>query len=102
MSPYKVYGGLTLRADPWQVCPMHVTVRLFAALREAVGRGELRLELPDGARLEDAWQRLAAEHPGLAARRPSLAAALNRQYAAFDAVLNEGDEVAFIPPVSGG
>jgi molybdopterin converting factor subunit 1 len=81
---------------------MRVTVRLFASLREAVGRGELPLELPDAATPEDAWRALVALHPPLAERRGSLAAAVNRSYARFDAPLANGDELAFIPPVSGG
>lgn len=81
---------------------MVVRVRLFAALREAVGRSEVELELPDGATAEDAWRRLVEGHPPLAGRRGSLAAAVNRRYTAFDSPLAPGDEVAFIPPVSGG
>jgi molybdopterin converting factor subunit 1 len=81
---------------------MQVRVRLFASLREAAGAADLRLELPAGATAEAAWQRLVVAHPALAPRRASLAASVNRRYAAFDTVLGEGDEVAFIPPVSGG
>jgi molybdopterin converting factor subunit 1 len=81
---------------------MRVRVRLFASLREAAGRGELELDLPEGTTPEDVFRRLAAEHPSLAPRRKSLAAAVNRSYAAFDTPLAPGDEVAFIPPVSGG
>ena len=81
---------------------MKVRVRLFAALREAMGRAEVELELADGATAEDAWAHLVRESPGLAERRRSLAASVNRRYAAFDVLLAEGDEVVFIPPVSGG
>ena len=81
---------------------MQVRVRLFASLRETVGQDRLRLELPDGASVDTAWRRLAADHPGLEARRRSLSAAVNRKYAAFDASLMDGDELVFIPPVSGG
>jgi molybdopterin converting factor subunit 1 len=81
---------------------MKVRVRLFAALREAAGRGELELELEPGATPETVWRRLAGDLPVLAQRRPSLSAAVNRRYAAFDQPLNEGDEVVFVPPVSGG
>ena len=77
-------------------------VRLFAGLREATGSEKVELELPDGALVEDAWRSLAGRHPALEPRRASLAAAVNRAYAGFDAKLAEGDEVAFIPPVSGG
>jgi molybdopterin converting factor subunit 1 len=76
---------------------MLVTVRLFAGLRERAGRSELELDLPDGARVADA---LAAVRD-LAAGVP-LVMAINREYAGEDAVLSAGDELALIPPVSGG
>jgi molybdopterin synthase sulfur carrier subunit len=79
-----------------------VRVRLFASLREAAGLSEVRLDLPPGATLEDAWRRLAADLPVLAPRRASLCASVNRRYAPFETALGEGDEVVFIPPVSGG
>jgi len=81
---------------------MRVRVRLFASLREALGRSDLELDLPTGASAEDAWQALTAEQPALASRRGSLSVAINRKYAPFDAGLAEGDEVVFVPPVSGG
>jgi molybdopterin converting factor subunit 1 len=81
---------------------MKVRVRLFASLREAVGRDRIELELPDGANVDDAWRELASRDPALAARRQGLAAAVNRSYATFESSLSEGDELAFIPPVSGG
>jgi len=80
---------------------MRVKVRLFASLREAVGRDHLDLELPQGATAEDAWQGLVAECPALAAHRRSLSAAVNRRYLPFDAPLSDADEVVFVPPVSG-
>lgn len=81
---------------------MRVRVRLFASLREAAGTGEVELELPEGATAEAAWARLTADRPALSARRPNLAVAVNRSYQAFDARLAAGDEVVFIPPISGG
>jgi molybdopterin converting factor subunit 1 len=81
---------------------MRVRVRLFAALREATGRDQLELEVAPGATSEDVWRRLVDEHPALAPRRKSLAAAVNRRYTPFDAPLADEDEVVFIPPVSGG
>jgi len=81
---------------------MQVRVRLFASLRECVGRERLELELPDGSSVEEAWRSLTSRHPALEARRASLAAAVNRTYAAFDKALEDGDEVAFIPPGRGG
>jgi molybdopterin synthase catalytic subunit len=77
---------------------MRVRVRLFAQLRErAGGRSELELDLPEGARVRDA---LAAVDE-LAAGLP-LVMAVNREYAREDAELHAGDELALVPPVSGG
>jgi molybdopterin converting factor subunit 1 len=79
-----------------------VRVRLFAVLREAAGTREAELDLPAGATPEEAWRRLAEAYPALQARRPNLTAAVNRRYATFDQALGEGDELVFVPPVSGG
>lgn len=81
---------------------MRVRVRLFASLREAMGQGEVWLELPAGATAEDAWSRLCETRPELGPRRRSLSAAVNRRYAPFEAALADGDELVFIPPVAGG
>jgi molybdopterin synthase catalytic subunit/molybdopterin converting factor small subunit len=76
---------------------MVVHVRLFAALRERAGRDAIELELPDGARVSDA---LAAVDD--LARDLPLVLAINREYAGPGDVLSPGDELALIPPVSGG
>ena len=76
---------------------VEVTVRLFAMLRERAGSSELTLELPDGARVRDALSELGE----IAAGMP-LVMAVNREYAPEDQVLDAGDELALIPPVSGG
>ncbi|HEY6779651.1 MAG TPA: molybdenum cofactor biosynthesis protein MoaE [Thermoleophilaceae bacterium] len=76
---------------------MEITVRLFAMLRERAGAQQVTLELPEGARVRDALDSLA----DLAAGLP-LVLAVNREYAAEDRVLDPGDELALIPPVSGG
>ncbi|HEY2945909.1 MAG TPA: molybdopterin converting factor subunit 1 [Vicinamibacteria bacterium] len=81
---------------------MRVRVRLFASLREAAGTELVELDLPEGATAEEAWRRLALAHPSLAGRRRSLAVAVNRRYARFEEPLAPGDEVVFVPPVSGG
>jgi molybdopterin converting factor subunit 1 len=81
---------------------MRVRVRLFASLRETAGVPEAALELAAGSTAEDAWHRLAGDFPALAPRRASLAVSVNRRYARFDTVLQDGDELVFIPPVSGG
>jgi MoaE-MoaD fusion protein len=76
---------------------MEVTVRLFAQLRERAGTSELSIELPEGARVRDAIDELG----DLAADLP-VVMAVNREYADGDAPLAPGDELALIPPVSGG
>jgi len=83
---------------------MTINVRLFAAIREALGQESISLTLRDGATPEDAWKALLEfdTKKTLAGRRANLAAAINRRYAKFDAALADGDEVVFIPPVSGG
>jgi molybdopterin synthase sulfur carrier subunit len=83
---------------------MTIRVRLFAAIREALGRESMDITLADGATAEDVWRELLRldGRGGLAARRVNLAAAVNRKYTRFDAPLSDGDEVVFIPPVSGG
>lgn len=79
--------------------PMQVRIRLFAMLRERAGTSELELELPDGARVRDA---LAAPPVAALADGLSLVLAVNREYADADAPLSPGDELALVPPVSGG
>jgi MoaE-MoaD fusion protein len=78
---------------------MEVTVRLFAMLRERAGAQELRLVLPEGASVADALR--TEELAGLAEGIP-LVMAVNREYADAEHVLDPGDELALIPPVSGG
>jgi MoaE-MoaD fusion protein len=80
---------------------MQVTVRTFAILRE-LSADRTVLSLPEPASLEGAWQALAEAYPALAAHRPYVRPALDGAYAAWDAALSDGDEVAFLPPVSGG
>ena len=81
---------------------LRVRVRLFAIQRELAGAKEIPLELPPGTTIEDAWAAVVARHPVLAPGRPSLRFARNGDYAEATTPLADGDEVAFIPPVSGG
>ena len=81
---------------------MRVRVRLFAIQRELVGSRELPIDLGDGATVEDAWAAVVARFPVLAPGRPSVRFARNGDYADASTALADGDEVAFIPPVSGG
>jgi MoaE-MoaD fusion protein len=76
---------------------MEVTVRLFAMLRERAGVPELTLELPEGARVRDALASLEGIAEGI-----PLVMAVNREYADAEQALDPGDELALIPPVSGG
>jgi molybdopterin synthase catalytic subunit len=76
---------------------VEVTVRLFAMLRERAGAAEVTLDLPDGARVRDAIAALGDVADGL-----PVVMAVNREYAPEDARLDAGDELALIPPVSGG
>jgi molybdopterin converting factor subunit 1 len=81
---------------------MRVTIRLFARLREIVTTGELARQVPDDATARVAWDVLTAEFPKLAEYTTVISCAVNEEYARFDRHLKDGDEVAFLPPVSGG
>lgn len=79
-----------------------VRIRLFAIQRELAGTREVRVDLPDGSDVEAAWAALVDRHPVLAPGRASLRFARNGDYADPTTLLADGDEVAMIPPVSGG
>jgi len=81
---------------------LRIRVRLFAMQRETAGTRELRLEVPVGATVDDAWDAVVGTVPALAPGRASLRFAVNGTYADPDTTLADGDEVACIPPVSGG
>lgn len=81
---------------------MPVTVRLFARLREIAGTDELLRPLAPPATVGDVWSALAADWPALAPYAGSLSCAVNAQYARMTTTVGEGDEIAFLPPVSGG
>lgn len=81
---------------------MRIRVRLFAMQRELAGAREVPLDLPEGATVADAWSRLVALYPVLAPGRDSVRYARNGAYADAETALADGDEVAMIPPVSGG
>ena len=81
---------------------MRVRVRLFARLREITGAAELAREVDPGATIRSVWQLLAAEFPELQPYERSISSAVNADYARLDTPLADGDEVAFLPPVSGG
>lgn len=81
---------------------MRVRVLFFGLLKDITGRASDEIELADGARLEDLFARYGSLFSRLVGFRASVAASINQDYAAWDAPLRSGDEVAFLPPVSGG
>jgi molybdopterin converting factor subunit 1 len=81
---------------------MNVAVKLFGAVREAVGARELSVRVPEGCPVADLRAQLAQEHPIFDEFGDRLAVSVNFEITSLDAVLREGDEVAFLPPVSGG
>src|SRR5262245_21146702 len=99
------------RVSPRYPSPMHVTVLLFGSLREAAGAKELAVTLPDGATVADLTALLARDHaafraPGFDASSQKagrgLRISVNYEIVAADRALAEGDEVGYLPPVSGG
>ena len=81
---------------------MRIRVRLFAIQRELAGTREVPLELADGGSVEDAWRALIERYPALAPGRSFVRFARNADYAEPGTLLSDGDELAVIPPVSGG
>jgi molybdopterin synthase catalytic subunit len=81
---------------------MQVRVLFFGRLKDIVGKSEENAELSDGARVEDLFARYGHSFPELAQFRPSVVASVNQEFAEWRAPLAAGDEVAFLPPVSGG
>jgi len=81
---------------------MRVHVLFFGQLKEITGVSEEDAELSEGARVEDLFERYGRRFPKLAEFRPSIAASVNQEYTGWRAPLSTGDEVAFLPPVSGG
>ena len=79
---------------------MQVRLRYFASIREALGRREETLTVADAATVETVWQALVEQQPALRVQR--YRPAVNQEYVGADAILKDGDEVVFIPPVSGG
>jgi molybdopterin converting factor subunit 1 len=79
-----------------------VNVLFFGRVRELTGLQQECVELPAGATLSDLFDRYATRFPRLAEFRASLVASRNQEFAAWDTLLSAGDDIAFLPPVSGG
>jgi molybdopterin converting factor subunit 1 len=81
---------------------MRVTVRLFARLRDIAGAPELSREAGPDATIGSVWRQLVDDFPEFAGYERSISCAVNADYARMDRPVRDGDEVAFLPPVSGG
>lgn len=81
---------------------MKVTVRFFATYRDVAGKPQIEVEMDDGASLGDLLERLYDTYPKLKKWSESIICSVNRKYADEDKVLEPGDEIALLPPVSGG
>ena len=81
---------------------MRVTVRLFARLRDLAGSGELVRDMSDPATVQTVWGSLVAEMPALREYERAMSVAVNAEYSRMGAPVHDGDEIAFLPPVSGG
>lgn len=81
---------------------MQVRLRFFASIREKLRRSDATCSLPDGATVDDLLDQLCCDHPPLAEVRRALRVAVNQEYVDPQHRLSENDEVALIPPVSGG
>ena len=81
---------------------MIVRVKLFASYKEKAGTSDIVMTLPDGAVVSDAASELLRLHPAISGDKSRLMIAVNEEYQEHDYPLSDNDEVAFIPPVSGG
>ena len=81
---------------------MKITIRYFAGHRDITGRSEERLELEQGATVGSLWEMLVGRYPRLAGYSGRVLYAVNQEFGTLATELRDGDEVAFVPPVSGG
>lgn len=81
---------------------MKVTGRFFALYRERIGKSVMEIDIEDSSNVEDLVNLVVNTYPSLSSDASKIVVAVNRVYAEHDCVLSDGDEVAFIPPVSGG
>jgi molybdopterin converting factor subunit 1 len=81
---------------------MRVTVQLFARLRELAGTTELQCDVPAGATIQSVWTATAGRYPELEAFAANISCARNDDFAKMTTAVTDGDQIAFLPPVSGG
>ncbi len=81
---------------------INVTIKLFAAYQEVYGQSELKISFPKATTVKDVLDYLIREKPELEKLRNVTRFGVNLQFVAADTVINEGDEIVLIPPVSGG
>ena len=81
---------------------MRVTIRLFARLRDLVGQSEFERDVPAPATVSSVWNVLVAEFPAARDYERTMSVAVNANYARLHSPVQDGDDVAFLPPVSGG
>lgn len=81
---------------------MKVKLLLFASLKDIAGRRDLEMELDDGSTLQHVTEKLASLYPEIGRMQNSVRIAINQEFADENISLNNGDEIAFLPPMSGG
>lgn len=81
---------------------MKITIKMFAKIRDMVGADEVPLEVPDGCTVAELLAKLEEHHPNVSGMLAKSMVAIDNEFAAGDQVLTETDEVAILPPVSGG
>ena len=82
--------------------PIRLNVLFFGRLKDTIGHGQESIDVPPDSSIEDVFSHCVARHPALAEHRTAIAVSRNREFAAWSTPLETGDEVAFLPPVSGG
>src|SRR5271166_5597200 len=95
-------GDAASRVSTGRLILMKIGVLFFGVLKDLVGRSGETVDLPEGSRVREVLFYYAREAPRFEAMVPSLAIAVNQEYSGADRALREGDEVALLPPVSGG
>ena len=81
---------------------MRVSVQFYARLRELAGCSEWACDIATGATVADVWQAASKQFPAVADLAGSVSCAVNADFSRMDAVVHDGDDIAFLPPVSGG